>query len=126
MALYKGAASEANRALQLQQKREKAKEDLEIRKRKIEDELKVSSIDNKFASHYDAIEAQLKSSTVGLVSLSEMKAKQEVAIKEREKQLAQKQAQALQKQIEEKNEEKAKQKKQVKNEFILKFIIIFN
>ena len=113
MTHYKGASSEANRAMQLQKKREKALEDLEIRKRKIEEELKVSSIDNKFASHYDAIEAQLKSSTVGLVSLNEMKAKQEVAIKEHEKQIAQKNAQALQKQIDEKNEEKARQKKQV-------------
>lgn len=113
MAHYKGASSEAGRALQLQKKREQEREDMEIRKRKIEEELKVSSIDNKFASHYDAIEAQLKSSTVGLVSLTEMKAKQEVAVKEHERQLAQKNAQALQRQIEEKNEEKARQKKQV-------------
>lgn len=112
--MYKGSASEGNRALQLQNKREKAKEDLEIRKRKIEEELKVSSIDTKFASHYDAIEAQLKSSTVGLVSLSEMKARQETAVKERERQIAQKNAQALQKQLDEKNEEKARQKKQIK------------
>lgn len=99
--------------MQLQKKREQEREDMEIRKRKIEEELRVSSIDNKFASHYDAIEAQLKSSTVGLVSLNEMKAKQEVAVKEREMQLAQKTAQALQRQIDEKNEEKARQKKQV-------------
>lgn len=113
MAHYKGASSEASRAMQLQKKREQEREDMEIRKRKIEEDLKVSSIDNKFASHYDAIEAQLKNSTVGLVSLTEMKAKQEVAVKEREMQLAQKTAQALQRQIDEKNEEKAKQKKQV-------------
>lgn len=113
MAHYKGASSEATRAMQLQKKREQEREDIEIRKRKLEEELKVSSIDNKFAAHYDVIEAQLKSSTVGLVSLTEMKAKQEVAIQERERQIALKNAQAIQKQIDDKKEEKAKQKKQV-------------
>lgn len=117
--MYKGSASEGTRALLLQSKREKAKEDLEIRKRKIEEDLKVSSIDNKFAAHYDAVEAQLKSSTVGLVSLSEMKARQQTAVEERERQIAQKNAQALQKQLDEKNEEKARQKKQVNFKAIL-------
>jgi protein FAM50 len=113
MAMYKGAASEAGRALQLQKKREKAVEDLEIRKRKIEEQLNVSSIDNKFAAHYDAIEAQLKSSTVGLVSLNEMKAKQEVAVKERERQLAQRNEQARQKELDEKREQRERQRRQV-------------
>ena len=35
MAHYKGAASEGGRALQLQKQREKALEDLELRKKKI-------------------------------------------------------------------------------------------
>ena len=39
------------------------------------------NIDKKFAAHYDAIEMQLKSETVGLVTLDEMKAKQEDAVK---------------------------------------------
>lgn len=73
MALYKGAASEAGRALQLKKKREKALEELEHRKRKIEEEMKLSNIENKFAAHYDAVEQQLKSSTIGLVTLDEMK-----------------------------------------------------
>lgn len=73
MALYKGAASEAGRAMQLKKKREKALEELEHRKRKIEEELKLSNIENKFATHYDAVEQQLKSSTIGLVTLTEMK-----------------------------------------------------
>ncbi|OTF74210.1 XAP-5-like protein [Euroglyphus maynei] len=77
MTHYKGAASEGGRALQLQKKREKALEELELRKKKIEDELKLSNIGNKFAAHYDAIEQQIKSSTVGLVTLGEMRAKQE-------------------------------------------------
>lgn len=111
--MYKGAASEAGRALQLQKKREKAKEELEMRKKKIEEELKLSSIDNKFAAHYDAIEAQLKSSTIGLVSLNEMKAKQEDFVKERERKLVQKNEQLKLKEIEEKKQQKERQKKQI-------------
>lgn len=60
MAHYKGAASEGGRAMQLMKAREKALEEIEFRKKKIEDELKISSIENKFAAHYDAVEQQLK------------------------------------------------------------------
>jgi protein FAM50 len=89
MAHYKGAASEAGRAIQLIKKREKEQQELELRKKKIEkDNLKVANIENKFATHYDAVEAQLKSSTVGLVTLDEMKAKQQDIVREREKKLA--------------------------------------
>lgn len=82
-----------------------------------------ANIDKKFSAHYDAVEAELKSSTVGsclfksfseflkrtavvkllgvlfiflffillgLVTLNDMKAKQEALVKEREKQLAKK------------------------------------
>ena len=113
MAMYKGDASEAGRALHLQKKREKAKIDLELRKKKIEEELKLSSIDNKFAAHYDAIEAQLKTSTVGLMSLTEMKAKQEDFVKERERKMVQKNEQLKLKEIQEKKEQKERQKRQV-------------
>ncbi|PRD24611.1 UNVERIFIED_CONTAM: Protein FAM50-like protein [Trichonephila clavipes] len=116
MALYKGAASEAGRALQLKKKREKALEELEHRKRKIEEELKLSDIENKFAAHYDAVEQQLKSSTIGLVTLDEMKAKQEDVVKERERQLAQKQHEKelqRQKEMREKQEAKERQKRQI-------------
>lgn len=67
MAEYKGAASEAGRALQLMKRREKERKELQLRKQKIEEENLVSNIGSKFAVHYDAVEAQLKSSTVGLV-----------------------------------------------------------
>ncbi|KAF8770822.1 Protein FAM50 like protein [Argiope bruennichi] len=116
MALYKGAASEAGRALQLKKKREKALEELEHRKRKIEEEMKLSDIENKFAAHYDAVEQQLKSSTIGLVTLDEMKAKQEDVVKERERQLAQKQHEKelqRQKEMREKQEAKERQKRQI-------------
>ncbi|KAJ8309316.1 hypothetical protein KUTeg_014190 [Tegillarca granosa] len=77
MAHYKGAASEGGRAMNLIKKRQKEQEEMEVKKKKIEEELKIGSIQNKFATHYDAIEQQLKSNTIGLVTLDEMKAKQE-------------------------------------------------
>ena len=65
MAQYKGAAKEAGRALILAKKRQKEQQDLELRKRKIEEELKLGNINNKFAAHYDAVEQKLKSDTIG-------------------------------------------------------------
>ena len=113
MAHYKGAASEAGRALQLQKKREQALEQLELRKKKIEEEMKLSNIGSKFATHYDAIEQQIKSSTVGLVTLDQMRAKQEDLVKERERQLALKSESIKQKELHDKQEQKEKQKRQV-------------
>lgn len=60
MAHYKGAASEAGRAMHLMKKREKAQMEIEFRKKKIEEDLKISNIETKFATHYDAVEQQLK------------------------------------------------------------------
>uniref|UniRef100_A0A1B6DD54 Protein FAM50 homolog n=1 Tax=Clastoptera arizonana TaxID=38151 RepID=A0A1B6DD54_9HEMI len=116
MAHYKGAASEAGRAMHLMKKREKAQQEIEFRKKKIEEDLKISNIENKFAAHYDAVEQQLKSSTIGLVTLDEMKAKQENIVKERERKLAQKQLEKereQQRQLEAKQAEKNRQKKQI-------------
>lgn len=115
MAHYKGAASEAGRAMHLMKKREKAQQEIELRKKKIEEDLKIDNIENKFATHYDAVEQQLKSSTIGLVTLDEMKAKQEHIVREREKKLAQKKAEKekeRQKEIEAKQAQKNKQKRQ--------------
>lgn len=94
MAQYKGAASEGGRAANLIKKRQKELEEIEVKKRKIEVEMRIGSIANKFAAHYDAVEQTLKSSTIGLVTLDEMKAKQEKVVKEREKQLAHKKSSA--------------------------------
>ncbi|XP_053599689.1 protein FAM50 homolog [Plodia interpunctella] len=116
MAHYKGAASEAGRAMHLMKKREKAQQEIELRKKKIEEDLKIDNIENKFATHYDAVEQQLKSSTIGLVTLDEMKAKQEHIVREREKKLAQKKAEKekeRQKEIEAKQAQKNKQKRQI-------------
>uniref|UniRef100_A0A8C4Q820 Family with sequence similarity 50 member A n=1 Tax=Eptatretus burgeri TaxID=7764 RepID=A0A8C4Q820_EPTBU len=114
MAQYKGAASEAGRAMQLMKKREKQKEQLEQLKMRIaEENLVKSNIDKKFSAHYDAVEAELKSSTVGLVTLNDMKAKQEALVKEREKQLAKKEQtkELLLKQEQQKEHEKKQQQK---------------
>ncbi|XP_058808543.1 protein FAM50 homolog [Phymastichus coffea] len=116
MAHYKGAASEAGRAMQLMKKREIAQQEIELRKKKIENDLKIHNIENKFATHYNAVEQQLKSSTIGLVTLDEMKAKQEDIIKERERKLAQKEKEKEQEKeraLAAKQAEKSKQKKQI-------------
>lgn len=60
MAHYKGAASEAGRAMHLMKKREKAQMEIEFRKKKIEEDMKLANIEMKFATHYDAVEQQLK------------------------------------------------------------------
>lgn len=111
MAHYKGAASEGGRAMILMKKRQKEQEEVEAKKKKIEEELKIGNIQNKFATHYDAIEAQLKSNTIGLVTLDEMKAKQEDIVKKREKQLAKKNAET---QLIEKQKEDRKKKEKMK------------
>lgn len=116
MAHYKGAASEAGRAAQLMKKREIAQQEIEFRKKRIEEELKLDKIENKFASHYDAVEQQLKSSTIGLVTLDEMKAKQEDIVREREKKLALKKDEKereKQRALEAIQAEKNKQKRQI-------------
>lgn len=116
MAHYKGAASEAGRAMQLMKKRELQAQEVEFRKKKIEEELKVRNIENKFASHYDAVENQLKSSTIGLVTLDEMKAKQEDIVREREQKLALKKEEKHREKnriLEAKEALKDKQKKQI-------------
>ena len=115
MAHYKGPASESQRVMQLQKKRERHQEEIEIKKRKLADELKVDKTESKFSAHYDAVENELKSSTVGLVTMEEMKTIQEKAVKEREMQLArknQKELRLLRK--EEKAREKARQKQNQK------------
>uniref|UniRef100_A0A2M4BSY2 Protein FAM50 homolog n=1 Tax=Anopheles marajoara TaxID=58244 RepID=A0A2M4BSY2_9DIPT len=117
MAYYKGAASEGGRAAQLMKRRELAQQEVEFRKKKIEEDLKVSNIEHKFAAHYDAVEQQLKSSTIGLVTLDEMKAKQEDIVREREKKLAQKKEEKDKeklKALEAKMAEKDRQRRQIK------------
>lgn len=94
MAHYKGAASEATRAMNIMKRRERAREELEERKKKVESDVKVmethgEAFVKKVATHTDAIEA----STVGLVTLDQLRKKQEN--KARENQLAQVQSTKL-------------------------------
>ncbi|XP_012502454.1 PREDICTED: protein FAM50B [Propithecus coquereli] len=84
MAQYKGTMHEAGRAMHLIKKREKQKEQMQVLRRRIAEEtLLKSKVDKKFSAHYDAVEAELKSSTVGLLTLNDMKAKQEAVLRER-------------------------------------------
>uniref|UniRef100_G1RVQ6 Family with sequence similarity 50 member A n=1 Tax=Nomascus leucogenys TaxID=61853 RepID=G1RVQ6_NOMLE len=91
-------------------KREKQREQMKQMKQCIaEENIMKSNIDKKFSAHYDAVEAELKSSTVGLVTLNDMKAKQEALVKEREKQLAKKeQSKELQMKLEKLREKERK------------------
>jgi len=75
MTFYKGNSKEAIRAMQLQKRRIQQQEDIEIKKKKIEEENKMTSIDDKFKAHYDAVEQMLRTDTIGLVTLEDMKKK---------------------------------------------------
>lgn len=112
MASYKGDSREAIRAMQLQKRRQQQQEDIELKKRKIEEETKMTSIDNKFKAHYDAVEQLLRTDTIGLVTLEDMKKKREQLIEQRELQLAKERKAKLEEEMERK-EKKKEQKSQV-------------
>jgi len=122
MAQYKGGAQEGQRAKLMMKRREKQQEEIALLKQKITDELdnktNVSLIDSKFASHFDVVEQELKSSTIGLVTLDEMKAKQETVIQEHEKRIATElRAKEKEKERKRKNKEKEKTQKRSKLSF---------
>ena len=81
MAHYSGPASESQRVMHLNKKREREQEEIEIKKRKLENDLKVEKMESKFSAHYDAVAEDLKSSTVGLLTLEDLKSRQENAVK---------------------------------------------
>jgi protein FAM50 len=112
MAFYKGNSNEAMRAMQLQKRRQQEQEELELKKKKIEEDSKMTSIDNKFKAHYDAVEQLLRTDTIGLVTLEDMKKKRELIIEQREQQLA-KERKAKLDEENEKKEKKERQKTQV-------------
>ncbi|CAF1150650.1 unnamed protein product [Rotaria sordida] len=88
MAFFPGATKDQMRADQLVKRRQQEHEQMEMKKRKIEEDNRMQAIEEKFKAHYDAVEQMLKTDTVGLVSLDEMKKKQEEMIHAREQQLA--------------------------------------
>ncbi|VDK61757.1 unnamed protein product [Onchocerca ochengi] len=78
--------ADEGRLIHIAKKRERAKEAIEQRRRKLEEETKnlKSGITTKFTANYDAIEDTLKTSTVGLVTLDEMREKQRDVVEARE------------------------------------------
>ena len=90
MTSYGGQAADGMRAQRLAKERELEKGEQEFKKKKLADSLKVSAMENKFSSTYDAVEQEIKASTVGLVTNQQMKQTQERARIAREQQIAMK------------------------------------
>ncbi|KHN81173.1 Protein FAM50 -like protein [Toxocara canis] len=82
--------ADAGRLIHIAKNRERAKEAIEQRRKKIEEETNSlkTGITSKFTANYDAVEESLKSSTVGLVTLDEMREKQKDVVEMRETQIA--------------------------------------
>ena len=117
MASFGGQAADGMRAQRLAKEREQGKEETDFMKKKLADQLKVSNIESKFASTYDAVEQEIKASTVGLVTIDQMKQTQERARVERDKLVALKDnalKENEKKKIKEKEKTKAKQKAKIK------------
>ncbi|XP_072483388.1 protein FAM50A [Notamacropus eugenii] len=83
---------------------------------RVEENIMKSNIDKKFSVLYDTVEAELMSNTVGLVTLNDMKAKQEALVKEREKQLTKKEQSKELQQYPSRKLEKLREKKCKKEE----------
>ena len=91
MANITGSRADAGRLIHLAVRREREKETMERRKKEMAEEAaKLGNINEKFKAHYDAVEQTLKTTTTGLVTLDEMRAKQESVVAAREAQLARK------------------------------------
>ena len=117
MASFGGQAADGMRAQRLAREREQGKDEADFMKKKLSDQLKVANIESKFASTYDAVEQEIKASTVGLVTMDQMKQTQERARIERANLIAQKDNKLKEKElkkIKEKEKSKAKQKAKIK------------
>jgi len=118
MAHYKGPAKELQRAQHLNKKREREQEDAEFKKIGIIDQQKAYKISKSFCKDEISIENNLQNSTSGLLTVSEMKIKQENARKEREKLMAHKVSEkkkALRSKEKDKSKTKLKQQQQIKS-----------
>ena len=69
MTSYGGQAADGMRAQRLAKERELERGEAEFKKRKLAESLKVDNITSKFASTYDAVEQEIKASTVSINSL---------------------------------------------------------
>ena len=47
--------------MQLQKRRERAQEEIEFKRKKLADDLKLDKMEQKFSAHYDAVETNLES-----------------------------------------------------------------
>jgi len=119
MTNYVGQASDVMRAARLQKARDRELEESSFKKRKLENELKVGSMETKFAAHaFDAVESEIKATTVGLLTIDQMKQTQERALMEREKQLARREKEKRKEErdrLKKKTERKLQEKKQIKS-----------
>jgi protein FAM50 len=88
MAQYKGTNCEADKALKLTKQRELQQQDAELKKKKIQEQMKIQSIENKFSSSIEHPATDFVKKSFGLFTLNELKAKQE---EERTKELIRKQ-----------------------------------
>ena len=70
MAFFGGQAADGMRAQRLAKEREQERGDAEFRKKKLADQMKVANIESKFSSTYDAVEQEIKASTVSFVFYS--------------------------------------------------------
>lgn len=77
MAQYKGSKTHADKALQLAKKRENQQQDAELQKKKIQEQMKVQSIDNKYSASIEHSATDFGKKSFGLFTLIEMKAIQE-------------------------------------------------
>ena len=68
MTSYGGQAADGMRAQRLAKERELERGEAEFKKRKLAESLKVDNITSKFASTYDAVEQEIKASTVSINS----------------------------------------------------------
>eukprot|EP00037_Helgoeca_nana_P020227 m.199894 g.199894 ORF g.199894 m.199894 type:complete len:329 (-) comp25182_c2_seq1:1258-2244(-) len=119
MSSYKGQASEAGRAQALLAARERSREDMESQKRQMEADTTrtTAKIGSKFASTpTNTLEADLKASTYGLVTLKQMKERQSLLEEAKEEN--------IKKKLAEKNEDgdrKRKKKKKKQPKAVLSF-----
>lgn len=118
MASYGGQAGDGIRAARLQKDRERDVEEANFKKRKLADSLKVGSMDSKFSANYDAIEEEIKASTVGLQTHDQLVKTQERVVKEREKQMSRKENEKKKEERDrkrKKDERKNREKRQIKS-----------
>ncbi|KAL3321183.1 Protein fam50a [Cichlidogyrus casuarinus] len=86
--MYSGGSRDNQRTILLLKEREKQRKEIEFQKKKLATEMAVGEMSTKFSTNsYDVIEQQLKTDTVGLVTLDEMKARQEAIMAERERKI---------------------------------------